>query len=269
MFKSNQLGIIGAGYVGSAIKHHYKDAKIWDKYVPTPNTLEEVLAQRLIFLCLPTPYSKGKKPGVFRGADISAIEENLAKFPRGRIAVIKSTIPPGATEYLAKKFPKIKILFNPEFLTAAYAKEDFAYPDKQILGYTNTETKKLAKVIMPILPRAQSLILPAVEAEIIKYMLNTYYAHKVVFANQIYDVCQKVGADYARVKLGFTYDKRINDSHFDVWHGGFRGYSGACLPKDVKTFIQFAKEQGIDLKLHKIVDRLNGRLLKDGKKSKA
>ena len=163
-FKKNQIGIIGAGYVGSAVKHHYKDAKIWDKFVDTPNTQEEVLAQPLIFICLPTPYSKAKKPGVYRGADISAIVENLAKIPSGRIAILKSTMPPGTTSYLQKKFPKIRLLFNPEFLTAAYAKEDFAYPDKQVLGYTNTATKKIAEQVMPILPRAQSLILPAFEA---------------------------------------------------------------------------------------------------------
>jgi len=266
MFQPKDIGIIGAGYVGSAIKHQFKDARIWDKYVDTPNTLEEVLDQPLIFLCLPTPFSQTKKKGVFRGADISAIEENLAKVPRGRVAVLKSTVPPGSTDYLQKKFPKIHILFNPEFLTAAYAKEDFAFPDKQILGYTNKKTRKLAEKIMAVLPRAQSLILPAVEAELIKYMLNTYYASKVVFANQIYDICEKVGADYARVKLGFTYDKRVNDSHFDIWHSGFRGYGGACLPKDVKTFIHFAKEQGIDLKLHKIIDSLNKELLKSKKK---
>jgi len=268
MFKSSQIGIIGAGYVGSAIKHHFKDAKIWDKYVSTPNTHEEVMKQPLIFVCLPTPYSNKKKPGVLHGADISAILENLANIPAGRIAIIKSTIPPGTTGYLQKKFPKIDILFNPEFLTAAYAKEDFAFPDKQILGYTNNRTKKIAEEIMPMLPRAQSLILPAVETELIKYMMNSYYASKVIFANQIYDICQKVGADYNRVKLGFTYDKRVNDSHFDVLHGGFRGYSGACLPKDVKTLIHFAKEQGIDLKLHKTIDKLNEQLLKDGKKVK-
>ena len=100
-------------------------------------------------------------------------------------------------------------------------------------------------------------------------MLNTYYAHKVVFANQIYDVCKKLGANYSNVKLGFTFDKRVNDSHFDVLHGGFRGYAGACLPKDIKTFVQFAKEQGIDLKLHKVVDRVNEQLIKNGKKVKA
>jgi len=266
MFKASQIGIIGAGFVGSAIKHHYKDAKIWDKYAQTPNTHEEVLAQPLIFLCLPTPYSKSKKSGVRGGADISAIEENLAKIPSGRIAILKSTMPPGTTDYLQKKFSKINIIFNPEFLTAAYAKEDFAYPDKQILGYTNESTKKLCEKIMPILPRAQSLILPAQDAELIKYMLNTYYTSKVIFANQMYDLCERVGADYSNVKLGFTFDKRVNDSHFDVWHGDFRGYAGACLPKDIKTLIQFAKERGVDLKLHKVVDKLNERLIKNGKK---
>lgn len=250
--------------MGGSVKHHFKEAKIWDKYVRTPNTLGEVLEQPIIFLCLPTPYKNIKKPWVRSGADISAILENIAKIPNGRTVVLKSTIPPGTTEYLHKKYPKLNILFNPEFLTAAYAREDFAFPDKQILGYTDKTTKRIAEELIPFLPRAQSLILPAVEAEMIKYMLNTYYANKVVFANQIYDVCQKVGADYDRVKLGFTYDKRVNDSHFDIWHGDFRGYSGACLPKDTKTFIHFAKEQGVDLKLHKVVDKLNEQLIKDG-----
>ena len=263
-----QFGIIGAGYVGGSIKHHFKEAKIWDKYTRTPNTLEEVLGQPLIFLCLPTPYVKAKKPGVRHGADLSAILENITKIPKGRTVVLKSTVPPGTTDYLQKKYPHLNILFSPEFLTAAYAREDFSFPDKQVLGYTNKKTKKIAEELIPFLPRAQSLILPAVEAELIKYMLNTYYAYKVIFSNQIYDVCQKIGADYNRVKLGFTYDKRVNDSHFDIWHGGFRGYSGACLPKDVKTFIHFAKDKGVDLKLHKVVDSLNKQLVKNSKRGK-
>lgn len=262
MFKSSQIGIIGAGFVGGAVKHYFKEAKIWDKYVETQNTLEEVLEQPLIFLCLPTPYSCSRKRGVFRGADISAIEENLAHIPCGRVAILKSTIPPGTTEYLQKKFSKIDIIFNPEFLTAVVARKDFAFPDKQILGYTNKKTKRLAKEIMPLLPKAQNLILPAVEVELIKYMINTYYATKVIFANQLYDICEKLGADYNKVRLGFSYDKRVNNTHFDIFHGGFRGYSGACLPKDMKTFIHFAKEQGADLQFHKIVDKINEKLLR-------
>jgi len=264
MFYPSQFGIIGAGYVGSAIQYHFKECKIWDKFVRTPHTLEEVLARPIIFICLPSPYAKcatRKGQTVFRGADISAQVENLDKFPKGRIAVIKSTIPPGASDYFAKKYPHLNIIFNPEFLCAKYAKEDYAYPDKQILGYTNKKTKKICQMLMPLLPRAQSLIVRAIEAELIKYSINNYYAKNVVFANQLYDVCQKVGADYDNVRVGFTMDKRINDSHFSIFHDGYRGYAGACLPKDMKTFIQFAKEQGIDLKLHKAVDKINEQLL--------
>lgn len=276
MFKPSQFGIIGAGYVGGAIKYHFKEPKIWDKFVTTPNTLEEVLAQPLIFVCLPTPYAKASRvarsgvarQSIFRGADLVALIENLDKFPEGRIAVIKSTIPPGTSDYFAKKYPHLNIIFNPEFLTAKYAKEDYGFPDKQILGYTSGKTKKICEELMPVLPRGASLIIPAVEAEIIKYAINTYYAKNVVFANQIFDICEKVGADYSRVKLGFTYDKRINDSHFDIWHDGYRGFSGACLPKDTKTFIQFGKELGVDLKLHKVVDALNNKLLKQNRGKK-
>lgn len=270
MFTSSQVGIIGAGFVGGAIKHYYKEAKIWDKYKDAGYTREEVLGQPLIFLCLPTPYARVKKKGVFRGADISAIEENLAKIPRGRIAVLKSTIPPGTTKYLQGKFPKIHILFNPEFLTAAVAKEDFAAPDKQILGYASRKGKSFAEELMRLLPKPSgdhALILPAIEAELVKYMVNTYYASKVIFANQMYDACKIVGARYEMVRQGFAYDKRVDDSHFDVWHGGYRGFSGPCLPKDMKTFIRFAREQGVDLKLHKIVDKINEELLKSGSAS--
>ncbi len=251
--------------------YHFKECKIWDKFVQTPHTLEEVLAQPLIFVCLPTPYAKKavrKGQTVFRGADISAQVENLDKFPKGRIVVIKSTIPPGGSDYFAKKYPHLDIIFNPEFLTAKFAKEDYGFPDKQILGYTSEKTKKICEELMPVLPRGQSLIVPAVEAELIKYSINNYYAKNVVFANQIYDVCQKLGADYDNVRLGFTIDKRINDSHFGIFTDGYRGYSGACLPKDMKTFIQLGKELGLDLKLHKIVDALNEKLLRDGKKIK-
>lgn len=261
MEEQKKLGIIGAGYVGSAIKHHFQYAKIWDKFVDTPNTFDEVLEQDYIFLCLPTPYSKRG----FKGCDISAIEENLEKINKlksYKVVILKSTIPPSTSNYLQTKYKHTIIVFNPEFLTAKYAKEDFAYPDKQVLGYTNEDSKIICEAHLDFLPKAQRLIVTAVEAEIIKYMLNTYYSMKVVFSNQIYDVCQLVGADYEKVKLGFVLDKRVNDSHFDIWHEDFRGFAGACLPKDLKTFIESAKQFGVDLKLHKVIDKINSEYTK-------
>ncbi|MEX0594973.1 MAG: hypothetical protein WD512_00610 [Candidatus Paceibacterota bacterium] len=257
---NEKLGIIGRGYVGSAIKHYFKEAKIWDKYVSTENTFEEVLQQDFIFLCLPTPYKENERYGV----DISAIEENLEKidhYVKGKVLILKSTVPPGTSNYLQEKYKNNVLVFNPEFLTAKYSKEDFAYPDKQILGYTDKRSKYFCKIVKEFLPKARGFIMPAQDAEMIKYALNNYYAMKVVFANQIYDVCQKIGSNYDNVHKGFVADKRVNDSHFDIWHEEFRGYSGACLPKDMKGFIRFADSVGVNLELHKTVDKLNEDLL--------
>ncbi len=96
-----------------------------------------------------------------------------------------------------------------------------------------------------------------------KYFGNTWFSTKVIFANQFYDLCQKLNVDYDKIKESAAADKRIDRTHLDVWHKGKRGYAGKCLPKDIKAFIRFADENGVDLKLHKIVDEINNKLLKN------
>jgi len=105
-------------------------------------------------------------------------------------------------------------------------------------------------------------IMPATEAEMVKYFGNTWFSTKVIFANQMYDLCEKLKLDYYRIMEAASADKRIGPSHLDVFHAGYRGYGGKCLYKDMKSFIKFAEKKGVDLKLHKIVDRINEQLLK-------
>ena len=114
---------------------------------------------------------------------------------------------------------------------------------------------------MELLPLAPfERIVPATEAEMVKYFGNTWFSAKVVFANQMYDLCQKLGIDYDRVKDSVAADKRIGRSHLDVMHGGYRGYGGACLPKDTRSLIQFGEALGVDLKLLKTVEEINNEL---------
>ena len=94
-----------------------------------------------------------------------------------------------------------------------------------------------------------------------KYFSNTFLALKVIFANQIYDVCQKMGIDYDAVKEVASVSPRFAFSHFDVNFDGYRGYSGACLPKDTKALIRFGDEIGVDLSLLKEADMINKKLL--------
>ncbi|MCX6790656.1 MAG: hypothetical protein NTV62_00480 [Candidatus Gribaldobacteria bacterium] len=85
----------------------------------------------------------------------------------------------------------------------------------------------------------------------------------MAFANQMYDLCAKLGLDYDNVKEATAADKRIGRSHLEVWHKGYRGYGGKCLVKDIRAMIQFADKQGVDFKLHKTTEEINNQLMKD------
>lgn len=237
------IGIIGAGFVGSAAKQYFKTAKVYDiDPQRATHSFEEVCQQEYIFVTVPTPMGDNGK------VDLSIVEDVLDKIPDGCQIILKSTAVPGTTEKLQEKYPNKKLVYVPEFLTAKFAAEDFAYPDKNVVGYTK-KYPELAEKVAKILPRANTLICQATEAEMIKYMLNSYYALKVIYGNEIYDLCQKLNIDYNIVKEGFILDKRVNDSHFDVMHGFKRGFGGACLPKDSSAIVKRAEELGVDLSL--------------------
>ena len=228
---------------------------VYDKYKNLGSVLEVNHAE-VVFLCVPTPYEEASG-----GFDLSYVEDALLKLRDGKIVVIKSTVLPGTTETLQKQYPQHKILFNPEFLTQASADNDMSYPDRQIVGYTQ-ESYNAAGTVLRLLPLAPfERLMPAAEAEMVKYFGNTWFATKVVFANQMYDLCEKLGVDYDVVRDAASADKRIGPSHLHVWHKGYRGYGGVCLPKDTKALIQFGETRGAPQELLKIVDSVNARLV--------
>ena len=257
-----KVSIIGVGMVGGALQRYFEEKRnlkpfLYDngKNLGSP---QEINQGEVIFICVPTSFDK--KNNRF---DLSCVNDAFSKIEGKKIVVIKSTVLPGTTEYLQQKYPQHKILNNPEFLTELTADQDMCYPDRQIIGYTE-KSYNVAKDVLQILPLAPfERILPATETEMVKYFGNTWFSAKVIFANQIYDLCQKLGIDYNRVKESAAADKRIDRTHLEVWHKGYRGYGGACLPKDIKALIRFADEKGIDLKLHKVVDDINDKLFKD------
>jgi len=258
--KNLKIGIMGVGMVGGALKNYFES--IGKKIFLYDNgknfgSVEEINQADIIFICVPTPFDKEK------GFDLFFVEDAISKIKGEKIIVIKSTVLPGTTEKLQKKYPQHKFLFNPEFLTELTADQDMKYPDRQIIGYTK-ESYNIAGDVLEILPLAPfEKIMPATEAEMVKYFGNTWFSIKVIFANQMYDLCQKLGLNYDRVMEAAAADKRIGKSHLEVWHKGYRGYGGKCLPKDTKALIQFADQIGVDLKLHKTVEEINNQLMKE------
>lgn len=257
--KKLKIGIIGLGTVGKTVKYWFDKETyplfLYDKYKKI-GSIQEVNKAEIVFICVPTPFhEKGK------GYDDSAVIESFNILSDSKIVVIKSTILHGSTEKFQKKFPQHKVLFNPEFLRKKTSIKDFLKPHKQIIGYTS-KSRRIAKKILKILPRAPyQRIIPSKEAEMVKYFGNCFLAMRVVFANQIYDLCQVLGINYNLVKEVAGYDPRIGHSHFNIFQDGYRGYNGPCLPKDVKTLIRFAISHKVNLPLLKEMDRINSELL--------
>lgn len=253
---SNQpytIGIMGGGFVGSSVASFFDGAKVYDKFNPV-DPLEGALEQELIFVCVPTPYENG-----FDRSALDDVFEKIGASGKSHIVVIKSTCIPGTSDYFQDAYPHLKVLFNPEFLTQATAEEDFKRPDKQLVGYTE-QSRDSAQSVLDMLPDAPyKKIMPATSAELAKYAVNTFYATKVVFGNMLYDLARSFGVDYDEVKEAFVADKRIADSHFDVLHGGYRGYGGKCLPKDLLALLELGKKKGVDVGLLEKVDEMNER----------
>ena len=262
MKKTLKIGIIGIGMVGGAIQRYFESGEqelfFYDKF-KNAGSLEEINKADVIFIAVPTPFDN------IKGFDASAVEDAIKNISGSKIIVIKSTVVPGTIESLQERYPQHKILFNPEFLTEATADHDMQHPDRQIIGYTKNSFD-VAEDVLKILPDAQfKKIIPATEAELVKYFSNCFYSVKVVYANQVYDLCQKLGINYDFVKECGLADKWIGKNHLEVFHKGYRGYGGSCLPKDIRALIELGDKIGVDMKLLKTTESINNELKNNGK----
>ena len=257
--KSYMVGVCGVGMVGGALLRYFEGKGIKPLlYDPDKNlgSLEELNQADVIFICVPTPFKAGE------GFDLSYVKDAVSKIGGEKIIVLKSTVVPGTTEKMQKEFPQHKFLFNPEFLTELTADQDMNYPDRQIIGYTK-ESFTISKDIIMLLPLAPfERIIPATEAELVKYYGNNWFSVKVIYANQFYDLCEKIGADYNTVMESASADKRIGPSHLVVMHKGYRGFGGKCLNKDIRAMIEFGDKEGVDLELLKTAEKVNNDLMK-------
>ncbi|OGE64964.1 hypothetical protein A3I48_01710 [Candidatus Daviesbacteria bacterium RIFCSPLOWO2_02_FULL_36_7] len=262
------LGIIGYGFVGQAVANGFQIAsggkdtiRYYDKYKETL-TLEEVITKsEIIFVCLPTPMKEDES-----GIDLTIIEEmagEITKFTNGtdKIILIKSTVIPGTTAVLEKKYPKSQFAFSPEFLTEANFLEDFLNAEKTIIGANNDlVSRRLAVIFRQRFPTTKIFQTDPTTAETVKYFANAFLSLKVTFANFIYDYCLKRGIKYEEVKKMAAIDPRIVDAHLEVTT--MRGFGGKCFPKDLVALIGEFKKAGVDASLLETMWKYNKKIRK-------
>ena len=239
----NKIGIIGQGFVGNAVAQkfqQYYELLTYDLDETKANaTEEEVLNCNIVFLCLPTPM---KETGECDISIVAGVLEKIVNLNQPKIVVIKSTVPPLTVESFNKITPKnIQIVFNPEFLTERNAVEDYNNQKRIILGGPRPATTTLKRIFSKVFPKADIIKTDSTHAEMVKYLTNTFLSTKVSFANEIYQLCEKIGIDYDKVVEYATYDERLGKSHWMVpGHDGDFGYGGHCFPKDLAALIHLA-----------------------------
>ena len=241
------IGIIGQGFVGNAVYQKFKkyyNIKTYDLQSMLANSSEqEVLDNDIVFICLPTPMDKD---GGCHADIVEKAIKRVFEFGIATTVVIKSTVSPGTTAKWNEQFPKLDIVFNPEFLTEANAVNDYENQTRIILGGPRESTTKLKPIFKKAFPNADIIKTDSTYAEMVKYVTNTFLATKVSFANEMYQICGGLNIDYDKVIEYATYDERLGKSHWSVpGPDGDFGYGGHCFPKDVRALIKVAEEVGV------------------------
>lgn len=252
-----KIGIVGKGFVGSAVQHGFSpnvgcdaEVRVYDKDPSKSlNSLDETINKSdFVFVSVPTP---SKKDG---SADLRILQSALNDIAHictntETIILIRSTIIPGTTRNLQQKFKNLKLVFNPEFLTERSANFDFINQSRSIFGGKKENTSKVADLFRWRFGESLSILETNFEsAELIKYMANTFFATKISFLNDMKLLSEKSNANWDDVIEGFVRDGRIGHSHLNVpGHDGKYGFGGVCFPKDMQAIIHFADSLDIDM----------------------
>lgn len=271
-----RIGIVGQGFVGNSLKEgmigDHPNLLTYDtvKEKSMCHELKDLVDEcNVIFICVPTPMdSEGACfTGIVEGVldKINALVGGTSPFDEQPIMVLKTTVPPGTTRDLNDRYQNIEVTFNPEFLTEANAVEDFKNQNRIILGGERKETLDIiATLYRKSFPLVPIVYMSPDEAEMVKYVTNTFLANKVIFANEMYRICKGLKLDYDRVIDAAKLDTRLGQSHWKVpGPDGDFGFGGHCFPKDTNAIRYIANTNYIGTPVLDMVLDTNNKLRKN------
>lgn len=235
---SSNVVIFGAGVCGLATSNIF-DHEV-DFYDPPKGAIIDNFSQyHWAIIAVPTPQCS-------TGLDHSIVEESIEiLFNNGftGTVLIRSTCDPLVLDRLEKKYKRV--IFWPEFLREAHAVADAVNPSMVVIGGAIDlvgQSKDLLESLYHA-PNAKWVLCSMKTAATIKLALNSALASKVALFNSIYDICDKVGADWNQVRDTVGFDTRIGIGQTQVpGPDGARGFGGKCLPKDIGAFLALDPE---------------------------
>lgn len=227
--------VIGMGVVGGATANVFGIKKTYDlQPEKTTITLEEASKCKFVFICLPTEVDD---TGEYNTGDITSIIKEIESYGTNCIYILRSTVWPGFTKSLGVD----RIVSNPEFLTMSTAEQDTRFPPFILLGGQPEFVSEVRALYEGRIKSAPVIVTDNTTAEMSKLAMNGFFATKVIYANEIYDYCQKTGANFERVREVLEKHPYGYRNHGKVWFNGKRGVHGRCLPKDSHALSHYSQ----------------------------
>jgi len=251
------VGVIGRGHVGRSVIRQFREHEVvsYDLTDSTSYPEAELRACDIAMICVDTP------PLPDGSADVSHVEAAIARIPCDNV-VIRSTVPPGTTARLAEATGK-SLCFWPEyvgetqFLGSSW--EEFSATQPFIiLGGRAEHRRRVVDLLLPVFgPQVRLFQCTSAEAELIKYMENSYFAAKITFVNEFRELSEQLGLDWHTVREGWLLDPRVDRDHTAAF-AEERGFAGRCLPKDLSAILRVASDSGLQLRMLSAVQEANG-----------
>ena len=231
----------------------------------TTDIHEALQYTNICFIAVGTPM------GEDGSADLQYVTAVASEIGKGMVhhmyVVDKSTVPVGTAEIVRDTIQReldkrnsdltFDVISNPEFLKEGTAVADCMKPDRIVIGTDNNEAAEVMRELYNIYVRnTENFILMDIpSAEMTKYTANAMLATKISFMNEISNICERVGADVNKVRLGIGSDSRIGYSF--IYPGC--GYGGSCFPKDVKALIRTSHKYDYEPEMLEAVESVNYR----------
>ena len=262
-----KMGIIGHGVVGKGVERVMDDyvTAIYDPQEKTDKS--EFKGLDMVCVSVPTPTSEDGM-----SCNTSYVESTLKWLKEEDfkgVVMIKSTVPPLELIRFKEFYSPLRLVFSPEYLgESKYFTPYWKYPDPndmrthtwQIFGGEREDTKVCVEMFKRKLSvDTQFFQTDLVTASLAKYIENSFFAMKVTFVNEWYNIAQNYGADWNELREMWLADPRINRNHTLVFEKD-RGYGGKCFPKDVKGIIYDSTKNGYEPELMKAVDKVNKKI---------
>ena len=247
-----KIGVAGVGYVGGAVGTFFIDKGeevfLYDKYKNGMQNIDVLLDCDIVFLCLPTLVYEN---GTYDLEPLYDVSHFLCEAEYEGLVVIKSTVMPGTCRELSNTF-NLRVVHNPEFLTARRALADFYNPTQIVIGGWSQDSKQLAALYRKHFFGTGSAVTTDItleEAEMMKVACNAFYAVKVQFFNELFAICKKEHAKYENVKDMMLANGWINPMHTDVpGQDGKLSYGGACVIPNTNILSANSITKASDLK---------------------